>query len=97
MNKEQIDEIRLKARKVVIKSYIIDLIHQLYRNIWLKLSTLMTVIQLMLVIATVIIPICGAKTLSTSLVTAIGSWIFCIFIILGTVISNKAYEKSTRN
>lgn len=94
MTKEQINKIRPEARKLVIKSYIIDLTHQLYRNIWLKLEIVIIMIQLMFMVAAIVAPMCGVKTLPTSLIAAIGSWIFCILIILGSIISHKAMKKA---
>lgn len=94
MTKEQINKIRPEARKLVIKSYIIDLTHQLYRNIWLKVEIMIIIIQLMFVAIAIIAPVCGVTALPTGWVAAGGSWIFCILIILGSIISNKAMKKA---
>ena len=95
MDKDEIEKIRPKARKLVIKSYIISLTHQMYRDIWLKLTMVIVAIQLILVLGGMFLRYgCGVETVSTTWLGAICSWACCLVIVIGNAISNKAMKNA---
>lgn len=95
MNKEEIEKIRPEARKLVIKSYIINLSHQLYRDIWLKFTVAIITLQMILAFGGMILRYaCGVETVSTTWLGAICSWTCCLLVIIGSAISNKAMKKA---
>lgn len=94
MTKEQSAKIRPEARKLVIKSYLIDLVHQLYRDMWLKLEIVIIIIQWLLVIIGIGAQIYGVTTLPINLVIVVGTWIFGALAVIGSIICNKAMKKA---
>lgn len=95
MNKEEIDKIRPECRKLVIKSQIIDLSHQLYRNIWLKLTMVIIGMQLLFAFGGIFLKyVCGIETVSVSIVGAVCSWGYCLLVVIGSFISRKAMNKA---
>ena len=97
MTKKEIDEIRPECRKLVIKSQIIDLSHQLYRDIWLRLTMAIIGMQLLFVFGGIFLKyVCGIETVSTSIVVAICSWGYFLLVVIGSFISNKAMSKAQK-
>jgi hypothetical protein len=95
MTKKEIDEIRPECRKLVIKSQIIDLSHQLYRNIWLRLTMAIIGMQLLFAFGGIFLKYaCGIETVSTSTAGAVCSWGYCLLVVIGSFISNKAMNKA---
>lgn len=95
MTKKEIDEIRPECRKLIIKSQIIDLSHQLYRDIWLKLTIAIIGMQLLFVFGSIFLKyVCGIETVSTSIVGAVCSWGYCLLVVIGSIVSKKAMSKA---
>ena len=95
MTKKEIDEIRPECRKLVIKSQIIDLSHQLYRDIWLKLTMAIIGMQLLFVFGSIFLKyVFNVETVSTSTAGAVCSWGYCLLVVIGSFISNKAMAKA---
>lgn len=95
MNKDEIEKIRPEARKLVIKSYIISLTHQMYRDIWLKLTMVIVAMQLILAFGGMLLRYgCGVETISTTWLGAICSWACCGLVVIGSFISRKAMKNA---
>ena len=95
MDKDAIEKIRPEARKLVIKSYIINLTHQLYRDIWLKFTIAIITMQLLLAFGGMFLHyVCDIETVSTTFAGAIGSWACCVLIMVGSFISRKAMKNA---
>lgn len=95
MNKEDVEKIRPEARKLVIKSCIINLTHQLYRDIWLKITIAIIAMQLCLAFGGMFLHYaCGIETIATTVAGMIGSWACCVLVIVGSFISRRAMKKA---
>lgn len=95
MNKDEIEKIRPEARKLVIKSYIISLTHQMYRDIWLKLTIAIIAMQMFLAFGGMFLRyVCGIDAISTTLAGAISSWSCCVLVVIGSFVSNKAMKNA---
>lgn len=97
MTKKEIDEIRPECRKLVIKSQIIDLSHQLYRDIWLRLTMAIIGMQLVFALGGIFLKyVFNVETVSTGIAGAICSWGYCLLVVIGSFISNKAMSKAQK-
>lgn len=95
MTKKEIDEIRPECRKLVIKSQIIDLSHQLYRDIWLRLTIVIIGMQLLFAFGGIFLKyVFNVETVPTGIAGAVCSWGYCLLIVIGSFISNKAMNKA---
>ena len=95
MTKKEIDEIRPECRKLVIKSQIIDLSHQLYRDIWLKLTIAIIGMQLLFVFGSIFLKyVFNVETVSTGVAGAVCSWGYCLLVVIGSIVSKKAMSKA---
>lgn len=97
MSKKELEKIRPDARRLVIKSLIIDLSHQLYRDIWLRLTILLVSTQLICFLCSLVVTYAlGIETISVSKAAAIGSIIIMVIVVLGNFISNDAMKKAKK-
>lgn len=95
MDKNEIEKIRPEVRELVIKSYIIKLSHQLYRDIWWKLTIVIIAMQMGLAFGSTFLKyVCNIDSISTTIAGAIYSWACCMLVIIGSFISRKAMDKA---
>lgn len=97
MDKNETEKIRLEVRKLAIESCIIDLSHQLYRDIWLKFTIVIIAMQMGLAFSGIFLEyICGMDSISTATAGTIGSWACCVLAIIGSFTSRKAMNKAQK-
>ena len=95
MTKKEIDRIRPECRKLVIKSQIIDLTHQLYRDIWLKLTMAIIGMQMLFVFGSIFLRyVFNMETVPTGIAGAVCSWGYCLLVVIGSIVSRKAMAKA---
>ena len=95
MDKNEIEKIRPEVRELVIKSYIIKLSHQLYRDIWWKLTIVIIAMQMGLAFGSIFLKyVCNIDSISITIAGAICSWACCMLVIIGGFISRKAMDKA---